>query len=72
MYLSLYAQMLAVPRDVITMASAGGDAGAAQTIMDANDFDVLPVATDRPGGLIASYWYRMSVLAYRHALSDAG
>ena len=58
MYLSLYAQMLAVPRDVITMASAGGDAGAAQTIMDAHDFDVLPVATDRPGGLIASYWYR--------------
>ncbi len=58
MYLPLNAQMLAVPREVIRMAGTDGDAFAAQKIMATNDFDVLPVATDHPGGLIASYWYR--------------
>ena len=58
MYLPLNAQMLAVPREVIKMASDGDDVSAAGAIMATNDFDVLPVASDHAGSLIATYWYR--------------
>ena len=60
MYLPLNAQMLAVPREVIRMAGTDVDAQAAQAIMAAHDFDVLPVANEHPGGLIATYWYRQA------------
>lgn len=58
MYLSLNAQMLAVPREVITMAEQDSGVSEAQEIMSAHDFDVLPVAADCPGNLITRYWYR--------------
>ena len=63
MYLQLNAQMLAVPREAITMASISDDVLTAQKIMAENDFDVLPVATDHPGGLITTYWYRQQRVA---------
>lgn len=59
MYPSLLAQMLAWPRQVITMASARCDAGAAKTTMNAHEFDVLQLATVRPGRLITSYCCRL-------------
>ena len=58
MYLALNAQMLAIPRELITMADQDAGASAAQEIMASHDFDVLPVAVDCPGSLITSYWYR--------------
>ena len=58
MYLSLNAQMLALPRKMMKMASPDCDAGAAQELMDCNDFNVLPIAADCPEGLIVKYWYR--------------
>ena len=58
MYLPLNAQMLAVPREVFEIARKDDDASAAEELMDANDFDVLPIATEHREGLIASYWYR--------------
>lgn len=58
MYLQLNAQMLAVPREMMKMAYTSCDINAAQELMDENDFNVLPVATDHPEGLIVKYWYR--------------
>ena len=58
MYLSLNAQMLALPRKIMKMAPPGCDVDVAQEIMDDHDFNVVPVAADHPEGSIVQYWYR--------------